>query len=130
MENEIQSPARIVIIEQELITRLALTRCLKAENFEVVHTLVPEEIAEQNPACIILGNSGHTAFAITRKLKKIFKKSFPLLIVTSCSDQDEKIYRSFRSCLLWQKPFVCSHLCRYIKRTLAAYYESPKQNKC
>lgn len=110
---------RIGIIENELITKLTLSRCLKSDETELFYSASIEDFLSLRPQVIIASASVISGEALTVFSKTHFAEENPLLISTSWSKQDTFETTDYPNRIFLLKPFISTELNTIIKKSLA-----------
>lgn len=127
---ETHSPRKMLagIIENELVTRLALTRCLRNKGFEIIHADSFEDFMKHKPHIIIVSTATIPVTSFVEQATRYFFDAPPLLIVTSWSRQEESLLMDYPNYCLFQKPFVCSQLAALVDENVNVMYRSHPVN--
>lgn len=127
---ETHSPRKMLagIIENELVTRLALTRCLRNKGFEIVHADSMEDFMKHKPHIIIVSTATTPVTAFVEQAARYFFEEPPLLIITSWSRLEDSPLIDYPNYCLFQKPFVCSQLVTLVDENVNVMYRSHPAN--
>lgn len=112
------TPIRVALLEPELITRLALSRCLRFEGVDVFYIKQLSEAFDRNPDAIVASLSAAANELEEAAGKYRSKNKRPAIVITSWGMQNETDPALFPDFIFLRKPIICSDIVWVIRSAL------------
>ena len=104
-----------LIIEPEFITRLAISRCLRAEGIKVSYVSTISDISKHMADVVIVSAAAGDSELLLDFLRRQKRDDNKLILITSWTLQEEISELRLPRCVLLLKPLLCHDIVRIIR---------------